>query len=526
MKQFHFLSFLICLGLLLSLATSAFGLEAPSVTAAAVVLADLDSGNILYEKNMNVRRSPASLTKIMTGLLAVEAIERGEIALEDIVTAPADCWTGLDSDSSNAEISPGEKMTFEDYLYCALVKSANEACNVVAVAVAGNLQSFINRMNVRAMELGANDTYFIDTNGLSSENHYTTAHDLFLISREAMRHKLFVQIVDTKYYTIEPTNMHTSARTLKNSNALICQDGVYGDKYLYPGASGVKTGYTNAAGYCLVSTAEKNDIHLLAVLLGCNGLLNTGDEKYGNFTGTINLYNWGFRNFAYRPILSYGDAVQQFPVQYAVNNEPVILRAMQDVTLLLPKDTPKEAIEISAHVNFSELVAPIEAGTRLGSADVIINGNIYTTVPLATATGIERDRNAYLQARLQEALAEPRIKTAVLTAAAVLCFILLLVLRYHHVRRRHIRYRQETEERRELEQRRMENLAKSREAQDEMMQYRTTTVTSRQAASGRHYRISSADPSRQKPEEGDYSAFFSEQEDPQNQPRENTRNSN
>ena len=182
MKTRTLLSFLLLLCLFFSFAAPhAVALTAPSVTAESVLLADLDSGNILYEKNMHTRRSPASLTKIMTGLLAAEAVERGDISMDTMITAPADCWTGLDSDSSNAEISPGEQMTFGDYLYCALVKSANEACNVVAFAVAGNIQNFINRMNTRSSELGAVNTYFSDTNGLSSEHHYTTAYDLFLI---------------------------------------------------------------------------------------------------------------------------------------------------------------------------------------------------------------------------------------------------------------------------------------------------------------------------------------------------------
>ena len=142
------------------LVPAASALEIPEIAAEAYILADMDSGNILCEKNMTVRRSPASLTKIMTGLLAVEAVERGDIGLEDMITAPADCWTGMDSDSSNAEINPGEVMSFQDYLYCALVKSANEACNVIAVAVSGSIQAFVSEMNRRATELGAEDTFF------------------------------------------------------------------------------------------------------------------------------------------------------------------------------------------------------------------------------------------------------------------------------------------------------------------------------------------------------------------------------
>lgn len=484
---------------------AACALEAPSVTAAAVVLADLDSGNILYEKNMNLQRSPASLTKIMTGLLAIEAVERGEIALDDIVTAPSDCMEGLDLDSSNAEIVPGEQMTFQDYLYCALVKSANEACNVIAVAVCGNIQSFISRMNLRAMELGAANTYFSDTNGLSANNHYTTAYDLFLITREAMKHELFEEIINTLAYEIPATNTH-AARTVKNSNALICQDGPYGDDYIYPWASGVKTGYTRAAGYCLVSTAEKNDVHLLAVVLGCHGLLNTGDEKYGNFTGTINLYDWGFRNFAYRDVITYGDAVTQLPVSYAKDNAPVTLRAAETKRFLLPKETEDSDIKISINADYSKLVAPIAAGTVLGTADIIISGNKYATVPLANAEAIDIERSAFIRARLEQALAEPWIRTTVLILAGIAFLYLFLMLRYRAIRKRHLRARQEAEDRRRRQREMEENLAKSRQAQEEMMEFRKTAKNIDLPENA--YNISSIDPAKRNIENSDISRLF------------------
>ena len=520
MKMIRIISYLLVCILLFSCVQPAYALEAPSIQAAAIVLADMNSGNILYEKNMNVRRAPASLTKIMTGLLAVEAVERGEISLDDIVTAPADCWTGLDYDSSNAEISPGEKMTFGDYLYCALVKSANEACNVLAVAVSGNIQKFVNRMNARASELGATNTYFSDTNGLSSSNHYTTAHDLFLISREAMRHELFVTVVDTLAYTIPPTNTHAESRILKNSNALICQDGVYGDDYLYPGASGVKTGYTSAAGYCLVSTAEKNSIRLMAVLLGCDGFLNTGDETYGNFSGTISLYNWAFRNFSYRTVLGYGEAVKQFPVQYAKNNEPVTLRATEEVTLLIPKEMGEDEITYDVRVSYADLVAPIPAGTALGTVNVVIHGNTYASVPLATAAAVEMEKRDYLRAQLQEALSEPWIKTTAIAVFGGFLLALFLVLRFQAIKNRHLRERREAEIRRNREKDREENLARSKEAQEEMKQFRSSLPRGKKAAAPEdRYRITSVDPSRRELETGDISALFEkgETENPANE---------
>jgi D-alanyl-D-alanine carboxypeptidase (penicillin-binding protein 5/6) len=481
MKTRSPLSLFLLLCLFFSAATpQAAALTAPSVMAEAVLLADLESGNILYEKNMHSRRSPASLTKIMTGLLAVEAVERGDISMDTVITAPTDCWAGMDSDSSNAEISPGEQMPFGDYLYCALVKSANEACNVVASAVAGNIQNFVNRMNTRAAELGAANTYFSDTNGLSSEHHYTTAYDLFLISREAMNHKLFAEIADTLSYEISPTNIYKKTRILKNSNALICQDGVYGDDYLYSGASGVKTGYTSAAGYCLVSTAEKDGIRLLAVLLGCNGPLNAEQTDYGNFSGTIRLYNWAFRNFAYRRVLNVGEEITKVPVAYAVGNAPAVLRSTEEITLLLPKDTEDGEILVVPDVKFRNLTAPVPAGTVLGTASVQIGGNAYATVRLATAEAVNLDRTALFKAQLQELLAKPEIKTSAIGVAGLLLVLLFMALRFHTLRRRHLRERQELEERRALEAQREARLAESRAIQEDMMRFRETLPTEKE----------------------------------------------
>ena len=501
MKTRSLFSFLLLLCLFLSVAVpQAAALTAPSITAEAVLLADLDSGNILYEKNMHTRRSPASLTKIMTGLLAVEAVERGDISMDTVITAPADCWDGLDSDSSNAEISPGEQMPFGDYLYCALVKSANEACNVVASAVAGNIQNFVNRMNTRAAELGAANTYFSDTNGLSSDRHYTTAYDLFLISREAMHHELFVEISDTLTYEIPPTNIYKKTRTLKNSNALICQESVYGDDYIYAGASGVKTGYTNAAGYCLVSTAEKEGVRLLAVLLGCNGPLNAEQTDYGNFSGTIRLYNWAFRNFSYRRVLSVGEEITKVPVAYAAGNAPAVLRSTEEITLLLPKDTEEQDIQIVPDVKFRNLTAPIPAGTILGTASVLIGGNAYAIIRLATAETVELDRNAQLKAQLQELLAKPWIKTAVIGAAGVLLVLLFIILRFRALRRRHLRERQEQEERRALEAQREARLAESRAVQEDMMRFRETLPPEEKLSSPTEkYRVTASNPSASEP---------------------------
>ena len=442
----------LCVCILLSLATPfAAAVDFPYVKAASAVLADMDSGIILYEKNMNERRSPASLTKIMTGLLAVEALERGDVALDDVIAAPRDCWEGMDLDSSNAEILPGEELTFKDYLYCAMVKSANEACNVIAVAVDGSIQAFVNHMNLRANELGARNTFFSDTNGLSNENHYTTAYDLFLITNEAMKHEIFVDAVNTIDYEIEATDMHEK-RYLNSSNALLCQDGAYGDGYLYLPASGVKTGYTKAAGYCLVSTAEKDGKRLLAVVLGCGGVLNTGEDGYGNFQATINMYDWGFKNFQFVTVLAAGETLNRAPVKYAKDNRTAELKSAGEIRLLLPKDIDENRIGIKIELMENRLAAPIKTGATLGTATVTVDGKKYAEVRLYCAEDIDADVKQLMLAKAVELLSEPGPRYTVLAVISLIAIIVIVIIRFESGKKRHAREISEAEERRRYEQ--------------------------------------------------------------------------
>ena len=174
MKKFKLFPLLLVFCLVLAaFAPSAAALDEPELNAKAAVLVDLNTGRVLLSKNAEEPRSMASLTKIMTVLLAIESVERGEHSMDETVTAQSDCQTGMDEDSSSAYIMEGEQMSFKDLLYCALVHSANDACNVLASCISGSIDAFVEQMNRRAAELGCTDTVFADPNGLSSENHST-----------------------------------------------------------------------------------------------------------------------------------------------------------------------------------------------------------------------------------------------------------------------------------------------------------------------------------------------------------------
>lgn len=455
MKKNKILPFLISICLLFSLfAPAASALDDPPLhSAKAVVLADMDSGRLLFEINKDEQRSPASLTKIMTVLLAVEALERGEVSLDEMVTAQADCLAGLNTDSSTSGIQPGEIISYQDLLYCAMVHSANEACNILAHRVSGSVPAFVELMNRRAAELGCTNTHFSDPNGLSNENHYTTAYEMYLITREALEHPLFAEICNTRGYDMAATNL-SQARSFANSNALITADSEYGSSYVYPAAAGVKTGFTQLAGYCLVSTAEKDGVRLLAVVMGCDGWLNAGIDEYENFTDSIRLYNWAFENFSYRQAVSSLSTVTRVEVENAVETDAYAsLRPQNDVTLLLPKDLNLGSVELSPTIYTEKLVAPIEAGTVLGRAEILIDGRSYGSVDLVNALKVELSRREFVTQRVHQTFSSPWIIVLIVVLAILAIGYLTLVLRYRAQRRKYLRRKRELAARRAARER-------------------------------------------------------------------------
>ena len=460
MKKFKLISLLLAIILAFgAFAPSALALDEPRADdAEAIILADAKTGKILYSREATAQRSPASLTKIMTVLLAVEAVERGEIDLEEMVTADNDCRQGLGEDSSTCGILPGEAMSFKDLLYCAMVHSANEACNIIATRVSGSISAFVELMNTRAAQLGCSSTHFADTNGLSNENHYSTAYDLFVMTQEAVKHDLFFTIANTVHYETAATNL-SAPRKLDNSNALLTNDSIYSVNggYLYPGAAGVKTGYTRAAGYCLISTAEKNGVKLLAVVMGCDGTLNSSSTDYGNFLDSVHLYDWGFENFAYRDLLSADTVLERRSVELAEDGGTVSLRAKEGANMLLAKDVTDADIEVKVNIKEDQLVAPIEAGQVLGSVEVTVRGETVHITELISNNSVSLSRAEVLKRNIRETLSKGWVKAAIIICIVFLVLYLALVISYRRRRRQYLKQRRINEmKRRQERERRME----------------------------------------------------------------------
>lgn len=411
--------------------TPAYALEDPNIQAAAALLVDADSGHVLYAKNENDRRAPASLTKLMVSLLVMEAIERGELKLDQEITATTSSLANLTPDSSTADIRAGETLTVEQLLYCMLLVSANEVGDIIGEAYAGSVNAFIDMMNDRATQLGCVNTHFVNSSGLDDPNHYTTAWDLYLITREVMKYPTFMTICNSKSYTVPATNI-SGERELHTTNGLISNWRYLG--YLYDGAVGIKTGTTPEAGRCLVSSANRSGRSLVSVMLGA-GL--SEDGRIMSFLETARLFDWGFDNFAFTTVLDE-NKLYAVPVELSKETDTIMVHPRETTQVVLPKDIDKDA-DLTYQLDLPESVdAPVAAGQELGTVTVIYNGEEYATVPLLATSDVSSSRFLIAKRAVEQFIAKPYVKLG-LVVLAVLIVLLIIWGRLSHSRRRYRR---------------------------------------------------------------------------------------
>lgn len=442
MKKFKITPLLLLLAIFAALLPGkAAALDQPSISSRNAVLMNANTGEIFFDQAGEDTAYPASTTKIMTALLVIEAIEAGQITADDVVTAYDDCHLNMDEDSSNANpiIDPGEQMTVKDLLYCALVASANEACNILAEYTAGSISAFVDRMNQRAQELGCTGTNFTNCNGLEDAAHYTTARDLAVIAREAVSHQLFQDICSTQSYTTAATN-YNSERTLTNTNLLLDPNSQYYCEYAY----GIKTGYFANAGYCLVSGALYNDINLICVVLGGT---ESDDEDAAartrsQYADTLTLYNWAWENYSNQQVVSSTETLYQLPVSSG-NSTTVGVRAESGISLLLPNDYDVSTLETQKVLYYErdgvELTAPISAGDRLGEITILRDGQQAGFSYLVATSSVEMSKTVYLKSQAGQVFQQPVVRRLITVIIIIFAAYLILVCIYRVQRLRHLR---------------------------------------------------------------------------------------
>ena len=430
MKKCRFPALLAVLTLLtaLFLPLSVSAVEDPGLTCRNAILLDATYDEVLYDKGAYEKVYPASITKVMTALLVLEAVDAGQLTLDTPITATAEALE-VPKDSSTAKIQVGDTYTLEQYLYCLLLPSGNEVAQILAITVDGSIEAFVDHMNRRAEELGCLGTHFANPHGYHDDNHYTTAYDITRYMKAAMEYDLFQTILTSPNYTL-PANGVSEERIIRNTNALT-SNWTYTD-YLYGPGTGGKTGTTDEAGNCLVETAQKGDMSLISVILGAEEVdLGNGDVEHRQFSETIKLLDWGFDNFQRVTLTPDESLVAKVQVNLSTQADEVNVKPLGSITRTLPKDVDPDQVEMTINL-FSESVdAPVEAGQVLGVLTLSYDGVDYGKLDLVADTSVERSDFLYYKDQVESFFrnAGVRLLLAVVLIAVVIVLLRVLVFR-------------------------------------------------------------------------------------------------
>ena len=324
---------------------------------------DFKTGTILYSKNSNEKMYPASTTKILTAIIALE-----ECNLDDMVTVSKSAISVIPPGYSSANLLESEQISVKDLVTVFLVHSANDAGYVLAEHISGSIDEFANLMNKKATEIGCKDTHFTNPSGIHDENHYTTSYDLSLIARYCMLNKNFRNIVSQKSCTINRTNK-SDVRTYKNTNDLINPSS----KYYLEKCVGIKTGYTSQAKNCLISACSKNNLALICVVLGSNQMSNGESSRYQD---SINLFKYGYSNYSVKTFANKDDIIKNIEVKNGTKetrNLDLILEDSISGLLKNGENIPDASITLNDNIS-----APIAKGTVLGTISYNIDNMQYT----------------------------------------------------------------------------------------------------------------------------------------------------
>ena len=333
------------------------------LNAKSAILMEESTGNILYESNPDERLPIASVTKVMTMLLIMEAVDSGKISLDDMVTVSENA---MSYGGSTMFLETGEQLTVNDMLKGIAVASANDGCVAMAEHLAGSESAFVDMMNEKAKELGMENTHFMNTNGLDEDDHYSSARDVAIMSRELMKHETIFN-----YTSIWMDTLRGGKFQLANTNKLI---------RFYDGANGLKTGSTSKALCCLSAAAKRNDMQLIAVVLGAP----TSAER---FASAKSLLDYGFANYAVNTQITAGDEVQKIAVEKGVDKEVGVVAGDSCSTLV--KKGQEDNITKETKID-ETITAPIEAGQKIGTMTISRDGEVIADIDLNASSTVEK----------------------------------------------------------------------------------------------------------------------------------------
>ncbi|MBO5059708.1 MAG: D-alanyl-D-alanine carboxypeptidase [Clostridia bacterium] len=353
----------------------------PVPNAEAAIVIDSNSGDVIYALDADKKVYPAGTSNIMTAMLALENKN-----LADTCSVTEEALANITYDQPQLGMKVGETYTVEQLLYAIILNSNNDAANVLAISVAGSLDAFVQQMNEKAAELGLSGTHYANPTGYQNENHYTTAADTATLAQYAMKNPTFSEIVKVQKYTFPPTSMRTSEKTILSTNHLV-------SRYKYPyhyyaNATGIKSGNSKDAGYCLAASAVKGTLSVISVVMGCPNA-DAKDKAY-SFVDTKNIFDYVFENYQSIVLAKKGDVIYDSKVSEAKNSTRLALTVEEDIYTTLKKTADPEIIENEVTLT-AETKAPINQGDLFGTVTYSYNGRELKTVNLVAANEVKRD---------------------------------------------------------------------------------------------------------------------------------------
>lgn len=410
---------------------SAYEVSGFDITAKAGMLVSLDTGEVLYSNNIDKRMYPASLTKIMTVTLMLESENYnpdGKVAMTKEVQKLV---SGTGSSVSTLKVD--EEITQLDLVYTVLMSSFGDCAYLAAIYYGGSVEAFVDMMNNKAAELGLSGTHYANPVGLHDENNYTTVRDVYTLTKYALKNETFKKVCESPRYTIEATNM-SPARTISTTNLM--QDTT--TNYYYQYAHGVKTGFTDEAGRCLVSTASYGNYNYMCILMNCPNNLGRRVE----FIESANLYRWAFNNFSFKEVAGSTDPVCEMPVELSFDTDFVALYFEKSFKTVLPNGADDSTIVVKPKLSKEKTEAPVKKGEILGTADIIYAEQVIGTVNLVAGNSVKASRLLIGLKYVKQFFSSAYMKIVyIVIAAAVLIFIIMVVrLNISRLRKRRVKY--------------------------------------------------------------------------------------
>ena len=414
------------------LATPALAAAAPEhpVAAKGAILYELNTDTVLLEQDADARLYPASTTKLMTALVAMEYGNP-----EDIITVPAEAVDGLFELGSASYLLAGEEISFMDLMEYMLIASGNDAANAMAIHISGSISAFADLMNNRAQELGCTNTHFVNPHGLHDEEHYTSARDLLRIAKAAMQNPTIAEIVAKDEVVLPITNKHPQTTTKYTTNYLISRKSTR--EYYYEGAIGIKTGTTTPAGLCLVGACVKGDYTYYTVVLGAE----KGENGERNqFIETAKLFDYGAENFSQQVMLSSSEPIAEVPVRLSNEKDSVVVTPSENITAMLPNAFETSDLTMKYTVEES-VAAPVQAGDVLGKLTVSYEGKTWQ-LDLVASSDAARSTVLYILDRITGFFASTAFKIIVASIVALIVILVVYVILVNRRRAKRRRRRQ------------------------------------------------------------------------------------